>query len=109
VRRAPGTQRVLLIAAALLLAAAVQQRHAAARKPAQVPVVPDPALELRIDVNRASAAELEALPGIGPARAAAIVARRERHGPFASLADLAGAAGLGGTVTSALEPCVVFR
>jgi DNA uptake protein ComE-like DNA-binding protein len=44
---------------------------------------------LRLDVNRASAPELEALPIIGPALAAAIVAERETHGAYASLADLA--------------------
>lgn len=43
----------------------------------------------RLDVNRASAAELEALPAIGPMQAAAIVAERESHGAYASLADLA--------------------
>lgn len=41
-----------------------------------------------LDVNTASAQELEALPGIGPAKAASIVAYREEHGPFDSLAQL---------------------
>jgi competence protein ComEA len=39
-------------------------------------------------LNHASAAELDRLPGIGPARAAAIVRYREVHGAFASVADL---------------------
>ncbi len=42
----------------------------------------------RIALNHASAAELDRLPGIGPARAAAIVRYREVHGAFASVADL---------------------
>ncbi|HEX5386920.1 MAG TPA: helix-hairpin-helix domain-containing protein [Gemmatimonadales bacterium] len=41
-----------------------------------------------VALNSASAAELNALPGIGVARAAAIVAERERHGPFASVDQL---------------------
>ncbi len=41
-----------------------------------------------IDLNAATLAELVALPGIGPGRAAAIVAYRDRHGPFASVNDL---------------------
>ena len=36
-----------------------------------------------IDLNRATAAELDELPGIGPATAQAIVAHRDSNGPFA--------------------------
>jgi competence protein ComEA len=41
-----------------------------------------------LDLNTASPAELEALPGIGPALAKAIVAERAAGGPFRSLEDL---------------------
>ena len=41
-----------------------------------------------VDVNSATAAELEALPGIGPAYALAIVDERERAGPFADTDEL---------------------
>ena len=37
----------------------------------------------RVDINRAESWLLEALPGIGPERAMAIVAYRTAHGPFA--------------------------
>ena len=36
----------------------------------------------RIDLNTAPAADLTRLPGIGPAKAEAIVTWREEHGPF---------------------------
>ena len=36
----------------------------------------------QVNVNAASAEELERLPGVGPALAARIVEHRERHGPF---------------------------
>lgn len=41
-----------------------------------------------LDLNRASAAQLETLPGIGKAYAATIVTARERDGPFRSTDDL---------------------
>lgn len=49
----------------------------------------------RLDVNRATAPELEALPGIGPALAGRIVDHRGRHGPFRTPEDLLGVSGIG--------------
>lgn len=51
--------------------------------------------EERVAVNRATAAELDALPGIGPALARAIVEERTRGGPFRSVADLERVPGIG--------------
>ncbi len=48
-----------------------------------------------IDINRASAKDLEALPGVGAATAQAIVRYREAHGPFATVDDLTGVKGIG--------------
>ncbi|MBC7093246.1 helix-hairpin-helix domain-containing protein [Candidatus Bipolaricaulota bacterium] len=48
-----------------------------------------------LNVNRASAEELEKLPGIGPALAARIVAFREAHGPFRTVDDLLAVPGIG--------------
>ena len=49
-----------------------------------------------IDINTASADELaQAIKAVGPAKAAAIVAHREKHGPFASIDDLALVQGIG--------------
>ncbi|HEX5097513.1 MAG TPA: ComEA family DNA-binding protein [Acidimicrobiia bacterium] len=47
-----------------------------------------------IDVNTATEAQLETLPGIGPSLAAAIVAEREK-GPFKSVDDLGRVRGIG--------------
>jgi competence protein ComEA len=59
-----------------------------------------------IDVNRATAAEFEMLPGVGPATAAAIVDDRERNGPFASVDDLDRVPGIGPAKLSALRDLV---
>jgi competence protein ComEA len=48
-----------------------------------------------VNVNSASADELEELPGIGPTLAAAIVEDRERNGPFTSVDDLNRVPGIG--------------
>lgn len=48
-----------------------------------------------IDLNTADAARFEALPGVGPATAEAIVAHREEHGRFAAIEDLLDVRGIG--------------
>lgn len=60
-----------------------------------------------VDVNRASAGELESLPGVGPATAAAIIAERERNGPFASFDDLERVAGIGPAKLAGLVGLVI--
>lgn len=47
------------------------------------------------DVNSAPARHLLLLPGVGPVRAEAIVADRERAGPYRSLAELERVRGVG--------------
>jgi competence protein ComEA len=61
-----------------------------------------------IDVNAASAAELERLPRVGPALAARIVAWREAHGPFESIEDLRHVRGIGPATARMLAPLVTF-
>lgn len=61
-----------------------------------------------VDVNAASAAELERLPRVGPALAARIVAWRERHGPFGGPEDLRHVRGIGPSTVRLLLPLVTF-
>ena len=48
-----------------------------------------------LDINSASASELEALPGVGPVLAGRIVAFRAERGPFSSVEDLLDVPGIG--------------
>ncbi|HSC80554.1 MAG TPA: helix-hairpin-helix domain-containing protein [Chitinolyticbacter sp.] len=47
-----------------------------------------------VDINTATAAQLEALPGIGASKAQAIVDYRTKHGPFKSADDLTNVPGI---------------
>ncbi|WP_114854864.1 ComEA family DNA-binding protein [Brachybacterium sp. YJGR34] len=48
-----------------------------------------------IDLNTAGAAELEELPGVGPALARRIIEHREGNGPFTAVDDLLEVSGIG--------------
>ncbi len=62
----------------------------------EVTIVPVEFHELSpLDINSATASELEELPGIGPELARRIVAYREAHGPFRSVEELLNVPGIG--------------
>ncbi len=57
-----------------------------------------------LDPNRASAIELDRLPGVGPSLAGAIVRERRRGGPFRRPEDLERVAGLGSGILRRIRP-----
>jgi competence protein ComEA len=59
-----------------------------------------------IDLNAATVADLDALPGIGPTTARAIVAYRDAHGPFQQVDDLTEVQGIGPARLDALRELV---
>ena len=87
------TRPLLVLLAALTLAG--MAARAADTKPA------------RVNINTATAVELEALPGIGPAVARRIVEHREKNGPFRRSADLLNVKGIGAKTYEALKDRLV--
>jgi len=59
-----------------------------------------------VDLNTATAAELEALPGIGPVLAERIVQWREDNGPFTDVEVLGEVSGIGDALMAQLRPRV---
>lgn len=62
-----------------------------------------------VDLNRASAEQLELLPGIGPATAAAIIAHRAENGPFQSVTALDNVSGIGPAKLALLRDLVLVE
>jgi competence protein ComEA len=60
----------------------------------------------RLDLNRASAAELQALPRIGPGLSRRIVDHRRRRGPFSRVQELARVRGIGPATVRAVRDLV---
>ena len=66
--------------------------------PATVSAAQNPAVKVSIEtihLNQATAEQLQALPGVGPALAERIISYRDEHGPFRSVDQLAEVKGIG--------------
>ena len=66
----------------------------------------EPTAEAPLDLNAATAAQLDALPGVGPATASAILAYRDQVGRFASVDDLLEVRGIGDAKLEQIRPLV---
>ena len=78
---------VPLAAAACLLAVHTPTLSAAQSKPASRTTTAKPAGKV-VNINTASVAELNGLPGIGAKTAALIVEYRQKNGPFKKIEDI---------------------
>lgn len=58
----------------------------------------------RLNINTAMDYELTMLPGIGPAKARAILQYREEHGPFSTLEEMVKVRGIGPEILEAIRP-----
>ncbi len=99
--------RKIIVLCAMLLTVAIAPLtvHAsgAAAKPAAA------ATQGAVNVNQATAKQLEALPGVGKVTAEQIVAYRTQKGPFASVDDLGNVKGIGPKTLEKLRPLVAVR
>lgn len=77
-----------------------------AKSPAPPKQAPEP--PPLIDINAATAAEIERLPRVGPALAERIVAWRTEHGPYAGPEDLRHVRGIGPATVRLILPLVTF-
>lgn len=59
-----------------------------------------------ININTASVAELDQLPGIGTVRAEQIIAHRQANGPFQTIDDLANVEGISENLLETLRPLI---
>jgi competence protein ComEA len=67
----------------------------AALEPARKGATPTPTVTYPINLNTATAQELEALPGIGPSKSAQIIAYRQQKGPFKKIEEIQNISGFG--------------
>lgn len=65
--------------------------------------------EAKLDLNRATMAEFERLPGIGPVLAKTLWENRERHGPFRTVEDLKRVKGIGAKRLELVRPLVTVH
>lgn len=57
-----------------------------------------------VNLNTANETELDALPGVGPAKAQAVLAYRAKYGPFKKIEDLVRVKGFGRKTVAKLRP-----
>lgn len=105
----PAAVAVFLLAAALMLTGfAAGERDFAPQEDLPASALAagygQPTEDGRINVNTADAELLDTLPGIGPVKAAAIIAYREEHGPFRYPEELIRVKGIGeGTLSKIMD------
>ncbi|MBT2656739.1 helix-hairpin-helix domain-containing protein [Bacillus sp. ISL-18] len=63
----------------------------------------------KININKADEQELQNLPGIGPAKAAAIIDYRNTSGPFKTIDDLKNITGIGDKTFEKLKDLIVVK
>ena len=107
---------VLMLVAAFLLGTlpcmSMAAQEKAATPPAQAPMgtmAPGHAGHEMVNINTASVAQLEQLPGIGPKMAEEIVKHREAKGPFKSVDEVKNVKGIGDQKFEAVKGMITVK
>jgi competence protein ComEA len=90
------------IAALTMMAAAVFW-SSFSKKELPLAIPPEKTFRFQIDINTATAAELQALPGIGPKLADEIIRYRQSH-PFTEHREIINVKGIGAKKMNGIEP-----
>ncbi len=98
-----------LIAGTLLFAFAFGAGAFSRRQSAPKTNAPAAEFELILDLNQATAAQLQALPDVGPQLAGRIVNFREEHGPFRQVEELQQVRGVGPITLAELRSFLVVN
>lgn len=99
----------IVLAAGAAIAAQEATPPAPARKTAQAQKpadAPKPATATPLNINTATAGELQKLPGIGAATATRIVEYRQKNGPFKKVEELMNVRGIGEKSFLKLKPLI---
>jgi competence protein ComEA len=89
----------------VLVPSAAAGAVAAGSPPARPSVAPTASAP--VDLNTATAEQLDALPGIGPTTAQKIIDYRQQHGPYTSIDDLDAISGIGPAKIDSLRGLVI--
>lgn len=90
----------------LALGVAAPALDASASQDAPTRQTQKPPADTPINLNSATAAELEKLPGVGAATAARIVEYRQKNGAFKKIEDLMNVRGIGEKTFLSLKPLI---
>lgn len=100
------TLAITLVIFAVVIGAASAQGTTSGTTSAPAQTTPPPAAGQALNLNTATQAQLERLPGIGPATAARILEYRQKNGGFKRIEDLMNIRGIGEKSFLRLKPLV---